>query len=90
MVKKILLILFLLFSSLTLAQSISASASVDSTTYLVGDYINYKVQVNYDKSIKLVTPFIQDSLKNVDIIKTFKSIEPTHYFLQNAFLFSLI
>jgi DNA-binding transcriptional ArsR family regulator len=69
MVKKIFLILFLLFSNLILAQSISASASVDSTTYLVGDYIQYKVRVNYDKSIKLVPPAIQDSLKKLELIK---------------------
>ena len=74
MVKKIFLILFLFLSNLSLAQSISASASVDSTAYLVGDYIHYKVQVNYDKSIKLVPPLIQDSLKNVDIIKTFSPV----------------
>lgn len=74
MVKKVSLILFLVFSSLSLAQSISASASVDSTTYLVGDYIHYKVQVNYDKSIKLVTPVIQDSLRDVDILKASRPV----------------
>jgi hypothetical protein len=51
------------------AQSISAKASVDSTVYLVGDYIHYRVNVNYDKSIKIIPPVIEDSLKNVDLIK---------------------
>ena len=74
MVKKIFLILFLVFSNLILAQGISATASVDSTTYLVGDYIHYKVKVEYDKNIKLLTPLIQDSLRNVDIIKTFNPV----------------
>ena len=69
MVKKIFLILFLIISNLSFSQSISASASVDSTIYLVGDYIHYKLQVNYDKSIKIIPPTIQDSLKDVDIIK---------------------
>ena len=69
MVKKIYLILFLIISNLSFSQSISASASVDSTIYLVGDYIHYKLQVNYDKSIKIIPPTIQDSLKDVDIIK---------------------
>ena len=74
MVKKIFLILFLLFTSLSLAQNISASASVDSTNYLVGDYIHYNLRVNYDKNIKIITPVIQDSLKDVEIIKASKPI----------------
>ena len=69
MVKKILFILFLVYSNLGFAQSISAKASVDSTVYLVGDYIHYRVNVNYDKSIKIIPPVIEDSLKNVDLIK---------------------
>ena len=69
MVKKILFILFLVCSNLGFAQSISAKASVDSTVYLVGDYIHYRVNVNYDKSIKIIPPVIEDSLKNVDLIK---------------------
>ncbi len=74
MVKKIFLILFLLFTSLGLAQNISASASVDSTNYLVGDYIHYNLSVNYDKSIKIIPPVIQDSLQGVDIIKAGKPV----------------
>ena len=69
MVKKILFILFLVYSNLSFAQSISANASVDSTVYLIGDYIHYKVNVNYDKSIKIIPPVIEDSLKDVDLIK---------------------
>jgi flagellar basal body-associated protein FliL len=69
MVKKILVVLFLLYTNLGLAQSISAKASVDSTVYLIGDYIHYKIEVNYDKSIKIIPPVIEDSLKDVDLIK---------------------
>lgn len=69
MVKKILFILFLVYSNLSFAQSISAKASVDSTVYLIGDYIHYRLNVNYDKSIKIIPPVIEDSLKDVDLIK---------------------
>ena len=41
------------------AQSISVLASVDSSDYLVGDYINYTLEVRADKNIKVTTPFIQ-------------------------------
>jgi hypothetical protein len=69
MVKKIIFILFLLCSNLNFGQSISAKASVDSTVYLIGDYIHYRIDVNYDKSIKLIPPVVEDSLKDVDLIK---------------------
>jgi hypothetical protein len=51
------------------AQSISVLASVDSSDYLVGDYINYTLEVRADKNIDVATPFIRDSLKKVEIIK---------------------
>ncbi len=69
MVKKIFLILFLAISNFNFAQSISAKASVDSTSYLIGDYIHFKVEVKYDKSIKIISPVVQDSLKALEIIK---------------------
>ena len=69
MVKKIIFILFLLCSNLNFSQSISAKASVDSTVYLIGDYIHYRIDVNYDKSIKIIPPVVEDSLKDVDLIK---------------------
>jgi hypothetical protein len=69
MVKKIVFILFLLCSNLSFSQSISAKASVDSTVYLIGDYIHYRININYDKSIKIIPPVIEDSLKDVDLIK---------------------
>jgi hypothetical protein len=69
MVKKIVFILILLCSNLSFSQAISAKASVDSTVYLIGDYIHYRINVNYDKSIKIIPPVIEDSLKDVDLIK---------------------
>ena len=63
---------FLLSVLLTIkiaAQSVSVLASVDSSDYLVGDFINYTLEVRADKNIQVTTPFIRDSLKNVEIIK---------------------
>jgi len=70
MVKKILLIFILLFSCNSFAQDISAKASTDSTEYLVGDFIHFKIFAKYDKSIKIIPPAIPDSLNQIEIIKT--------------------
>ena len=51
------------------AQSISVLASVDSSNYLVGDYITYTLEIRGDKNIQIATPFIRDSLKKVEIIR---------------------
>jgi len=71
MVKKIFyIVLIILFSSLiSYAQNISVKASTDKTDYQVGDYINYKIEVNYTKGMKVYPPFIKDSLNNVSIIR---------------------
>jgi hypothetical protein len=61
-------LLFLLSINLS-AQSVSALASVDSTDYLVGDYITYSLEIRADKNIEITTPFIRDSLKKFEIIK---------------------
>ena len=59
---------FLLIANLS-AQSISVLASVDSSDYLVGDFITYTLEVRAEKNIQIITPFIRDSLKQVEIIK---------------------
>ncbi len=71
MVKKFFNIIFVaLFLSLnSFAQDISVKASTDKIDYQVGDYINYTIQVNYNKGMKVYPPFIKDSLTNVSIIK---------------------
>lgn len=67
-VLKYCVFLFLLNVSLS-AQSISVLASVDSSDYLVGDYINYTLEIRAEKNIEVTTPFIKDSLKKVEVIK---------------------
>jgi hypothetical protein len=66
--KTYFLLALLLFAKIS-AQSISALASVDSSDYVVGDYITYTLEVRADKNIQIVTPFIRDSLKKVEIIR---------------------
>ncbi|MCU0332004.1 MAG: hypothetical protein MUE64_03070 [Ignavibacteriaceae bacterium] len=65
---KYIALLILLSINLS-AQSVSVLASVDSSDYLVGDYINYTLEIRAEKNIQIVTPFIRDSLKKVEIIK---------------------
>lgn len=67
-------VLIFLFVSELSAQSVSALASVDSSNYLVGDYINYTIEVRSDKKIQIITPLIRDSLKNVEVIKEFEPV----------------
>ena len=72
MVKKIFnIVLVLFFFSLnSFAQNITAKASTDKSNYQVGDYINYTIQVDYAKGMKVYQPFIKDSLSSLSIIKT--------------------
>ena len=68
-IKKILVIFFFSFSLQSFGQSITARASVDSTDYLVGDFIHYSLEVKYFKDLLVTLPFIRDSLKHLEIIK---------------------
>ena len=62
-------ILIILLSAELCAQSVSALASVDSSDYLVGDFITYTLEVRSEKNIQISQPFIRDSLKQVEVIK---------------------
>lgn len=66
---KIILILILSGSIQLIAQSITVRASVDSTDYLVGDYINYSLEIKYFKDLIIEQPIIRDSLSKLEIIK---------------------
>ena len=74
MVKKVLIVLIILFSGaeLSFAQNISAEASTDTTAYLIGDYIHYTIQVNADKNLYISGPAVSDTLAGMEII----SIQP--------------
>ncbi len=60
----------LLFSSISLlAQEVTIIASVDSSDYLVGDYINYTIEVRSPEELQIQTPAVTDSVKNLELIK---------------------
>jgi len=64
-------LLFIIFSAAALnAQSISVSASTDTTDYKVGDYIKYTLELSYDKNIKISLPSVKDSIKTLEFIQT--------------------
>jgi len=69
---KLFFFLLVLLSSQVFAQSVTALASVDSSNYLVGDYINYTLEVRTPKDIEITYPVITDSLAHVEIIKEYK------------------
>ena len=69
---KLFFFLLVLFSSQSFAQSVTALASVDSSNYLVGDYINYTLEVRTPKDVKITYPVIIDSLDQVEIIKEYE------------------
>jgi hypothetical protein len=70
MVKLILnfiLILFL-FSEASYSQQLQALASVDTTDYFVGDYINYVIRIEDSLGAEILHPALADSLKEIEII----------------------
>jgi hypothetical protein len=69
MVKKLAVIFLLLLNASLFGQDIKVKSSTDTTTYKVGDYINYTLRIEYDKNIGIIAPLIKDSLKVADIIK---------------------
>lgn len=72
MVKYFQLFLFFLLISFPInAQSISVSASTDTTNYKVGDYITFSIEIKHDKNIKVEVPNLKDSLKILEFIKSF-------------------
>jgi len=66
-------LLFLIALSTSKAQSISVSASTDTTHYKVGDYITLTLEFRYDKSFKVQVPPVKDSVKVLEYIQTLPS-----------------
>lgn len=70
--KTLLKIFFIVFlASFISAQNISAIAELDSSKYLVGDIINYKLTIERDKNISVLPFSIKDSLKELEYLKNF-------------------
>lgn len=72
MVKRVsifLSVFIFVFTSLTFSQEVKSKVWVDSTNYLVGDYINYSVELSAPKNVEFFFPAIKDSLKNLEFIE---------------------
>ncbi len=54
------------------AQEIQVSATTDSLEYIVGDYIDYSIKLEYPKSYNVVIPMVKDSIDNLIFIKNGK------------------
>jgi len=70
MVKRIgIIFLILLFTSSGFSQQVKSNVSVDSTNYLVGDYINYLVELSAPKNVEFFFPSIKDSLQKLELVE---------------------
>jgi len=74
MVRILITSLMLFFFQNLSAQTISVGASTDTTDYLVGDFITYKIEVIAKKNVRLFPPSITDSLKNIEFISSDKPV----------------
>ncbi len=71
----VILSLIFLFTFQSFAQDVTVNASTDKSSYLVGDYIDYTIEINYNKGTKVYPQFIKDSLKTVSIIQNENPVE---------------
>ncbi len=62
-------ILFSLFVQNLAAQGVHIFATTDTTEYIVGDYIDYSLELKYPKGYNVVVPVIKDSINNLVFIK---------------------
>ncbi len=65
---KLLIILFVsFFTAGSVAQNITALATTDTTDYYIGDIVTYKLQIEYNKDIKIENPDILKKISNIDV-----------------------
>lgn len=68
LIKLNILLLFLLIKTV-FGQDVLVTASVDSTNYYVGDYINYKLQVVRNENVNVELPDLKDKFTELEFIK---------------------
>ncbi len=56
------------------AQTISVAAYTDTTDYLIGDFINYEIEVVTRKNIKVISPILPNTLTQLELITREESI----------------
>ncbi|MBK7104347.1 MAG: hypothetical protein IPH62_03590 [Ignavibacteriae bacterium] len=67
---RILLLYILFFSINNFAQTINVSASTDTSDYLIGDYIYFKITVEFGEGIRIAPPKLTDQLAPLEVIKS--------------------
>jgi hypothetical protein len=68
MVKFLLAAIFAFIVLNLQAQTISVAAYTDTTDYLVGDFINYEIEVVTRKNIEVISPSFPDTLSQLELI----------------------
>lgn len=66
---KILFIAMLIFAGGLNAQSVKAEARLDSSKFLIGDFIHYHLKIERDKNVTIIPFSVQDSIKNIELVK---------------------
>ncbi|MBN1300542.1 MAG: hypothetical protein JW995_04940 [Melioribacteraceae bacterium] len=68
MIKKYITVLIILAAGFLNAQSIEVYADTDTTEYVVGDYIHYRLELRYTNDIKVELPSVIDSISMLEFI----------------------
>jgi len=66
---KLTFLVMTLFAISLYAQNINVTASTDTSDYLVGDYINFRIRAEYDEVIRITPPSLTDNLGQLEVIK---------------------
>jgi len=68
MVKLLFGLILIILSVNNPAQTISVGAFTDTTNYLVGDFINYEIEVVTRKNVVVISPSLPDTLNQLELI----------------------
>lgn len=71
---QLMLLFFVIAVQVVTAQEVHIFATTDTTEYIVGDFIDYTLEIKYPKGINVVIPMIKDSVDNLVFIKNGKVI----------------
>ncbi len=74
MVRFLLIPLLAVLSGSLYSQTIKVSSSTDTTDYLVGDFINFNIEIVAAKSVQVLDPVIPDTLSKLDLISKSETI----------------
>ena len=67
---RFIFIWILISLTITSAQSITVSATTDTSIYKVGDFINYQIEITHEKGLTTYLPSVKDSIKTLEYLQT--------------------